>query len=169
VGALQGAALGFGVGLADSLWHGPGRRPWRLVMGALAGLIQPAYLIPFSLAGLLAPQAGPEVYVPVNILYGLVLGAVVSLGLPWLGERPPWRSHIGKPLLSAVALVAVTVPYVLLVYRDLAGVSMLSRILFAFVLSIGLGMSQCRWKRASSVAIEENEAFDLSIARPASS
>ena len=169
VGALQGAALGFGVGLADSLWHGPGRRPWRLVMGALAGLIQPAYLIPFSLAGLLAPQAGPEVYVPVNILYGLVLGAVVSPGLPRLGERPPWRSHIGKPLLSAVALVAVTVPYVLLVYRDLAGVSMLSRILFAFVLAIGLGMSQCRWKRASSVAIEENEAFDLSIARPASS
>jgi hypothetical protein len=148
VGALQGAALGLAVGIADAMWHGPRRPTWRLAAGALAGLVQPAFLIPFSLAGLLEPVAGPQVYVPVNILYGLVLGALVSLGMPRLGERPPWRAHLMRPLLSAGVLAAATVPYVLLIYRELAGASMLSRLLFAGILAIGVGMSQCRWRRA---------------------
>jgi len=155
VGALQGAALGLGVGLADAMWQGPKRRIWRRVAGALAGLVQPAYLIPFSLAGLLKPVAGPGVYVPVNILYGLILGALISLGLPRLGERPPWRSHIGKPLLSAAALAVATVPYVLLVYVDQAGISMLSRLLFAVILAFGVGMSQCHWRRIPTPPIAD--------------
>jgi DNA-binding SARP family transcriptional activator len=169
VGALQGAALGLSVGLADAMWHGPRRRLWRPVMGALAGLIQPAYQIPFSLAGLLGPVAGPQVYVPINILYGLILGSVISLGLPRLGARPPWRTHIGKPLLSALALGIATVPYVLLLYRELAGASMLSRILFASILSIGIGMSQCRWRRTTPATSEGQEATDLRMMRPVSS
>ncbi len=151
VGALQGAALGVSVGIADAMGHGPKRPVWRLAAGALAGLVQPAFLIPFSLAGLLEPVAGPQVYVPVNILYGLILGALVSLGMPRLGERPPWRAHLARPLLSAAAVAAATVPYVFLVYVDQAGISMLSRLLFAGILAVGVGMSQCRWGRAPEV------------------
>ncbi len=163
IGALQGAALGFGVGLADAMWQGPRRGPWRAVLGALAGLIQPAYLIPFSLAGLLDPRAGPGLYVPVNILYGLILGALISLGMPRLGERPSWRSHLGRALLSALGAVVVTVPYVILLYRELAGASMLSRILFAFLLAVGIGMSQCRWRRARSADPEGQGAIEIKV------
>lgn len=148
VGALQGAALGVAVGIADAMGHGPRRPAGRMAAGALAGLVQPAFLIPFSLAGLLEPVAGPQVYVPVNILYGLILGALVSLGMPRLGDRPPWRAHLIRPLLSAAVLAVATVPYVLLIYRELAGASMLSRLLFAAILAVGVGMSQCRWRRA---------------------
>jgi DNA-binding SARP family transcriptional activator len=148
VGALQGTALGAAVGIADAMGHGPKRPVWRLAAGALAGLVQPAFLIPFSLAGLLEPVAGPQVYVPVNILYGLILGALIAMGMPRLGDRPPWRAHLVRPLLSAAVLAAATVPYVLLIYRELAGASMLSRLLFAAILAIGVGMSQCRWRPA---------------------
>lgn len=158
VGALQGAALGFATGVADAMWQGAGSRTWRLFLGALAGLVQPAFQISFSLAGLLDPVAGPGVYVPVNFAYGLILGALISLGLPRLGERPHWRSHLPRPLLSAATLAAATVPYVLLIYMDQAGISMLSRLLFACLLALGVGLSQCRWRRAQGAAIIEERA-----------
>ncbi len=166
VGGLQGAALGLAVGLADALRRRRRGDAVRLSAGALAGLIQPAYSVPFALVGLLRPAAEPAVYVPVNILYGLLLGAITALGMPLLGERPPWKRHLGLPLLCATMSALVTIPYVFLIYQAEAGISMLSRLLFAFVLTLGIGLSQCRWRRSKSAVIEA-EAVDGRLARPA--
>ena len=140
-GGLMGMASGFGVGLADALWRGWLQSRWRLVMGGLAGLVQSAYLIAFALMELFHPVAGPMVYVPVYIFYGVLVGLVTTFAIPRLGTRSPVRRQFVRALGAGAASALVTIPYVFLIYVDEATASLLSRLLYAFLLPFGIGLA----------------------------
>jgi MFS family permease len=136
VGAVLGLASGFAVGLADSLWRlNAGRR--RYIFGGIAGLSYAGYLISFSLIGLLSPRAVPAVYIPVNLLYGLILGILMTYVIPELGATKVSRKPILRAIHSALIGSLITIPYTYLIYLDQAGVTFLSRIVFAAMLPFG--------------------------------
>lgn len=142
VGGALGSAEGFAVGLADALWKGPSRPRWRLAFGGLAGLLHALYLFVFTQVGAYAPSATPGTYVPVYVLYGLVQGMIASFAMPKLGHAAPARQQLVLSLAVGLAAAAVTVPYVYLVYQDQARISLLSRLLNAFLLVLGMGLSR---------------------------
>jgi DNA-binding SARP family transcriptional activator len=141
VGAFQGLASSFMVGLADILWRGGSRRKWRIFFGSIAGLFQTLFLSIFSLVGLFRPEAEASVYVPVYLVYGLLIGAVLSMVVPKLGSSSSFRQRLPKVSTAALVIAIITVPYVYLVYLDQAKISLLSRLMYAILLPIGLGFS----------------------------
>jgi DNA-binding SARP family transcriptional activator len=141
IGGILGMASGFSVGLADALWKGGSRGRWRLLVGSLAGLVHSAYLILFSLIGAFLPSASSSVFIPADIVYGLVQGLIAALVIPPIGSFASFRQQLLRSLSAGLASVLVTVPYVYVVYVGEASSSMFSRLLSAFVLVFGLGMA----------------------------
>ncbi len=141
IGGLQGIASGFAVGLADALWRGASRNTWRNIFGSFSGLVHSAYLIVFSITGLLSPLAGPQVHIPVNIVYGLILGLALAYVVPTLGEPSSFRRQFFRSLRAAVAFSLVTIVYVFVIYLEEAGVSLFSRVLFGMMLPMGFGLA----------------------------
>ncbi len=144
VGSLQGLLSGVLVGVADALGSHDRAWRWRLLLGCGAGLFYAAYLITFAAAGLLGPEAPPAIYVPVNILYGLFVGLALSLAIPPLLGAATLRQQVARCARGALVLLVATIPYVYLVYREKAEVSLLSRLLVALVLPCGVGLALTR-------------------------
>jgi DNA-binding SARP family transcriptional activator len=136
VGAVLGLTTSFAVGLADGLWKLKAGR-WRYVFGGIAGLSYSGYLISFSLIGLLSPNADPVIYIPVNLLYGLILGILMANVIPKLGTTSFSRKPMLRAVYSALIGSLLTVPYTFVIYLDQAGVTLLSRIIFAAMLPFG--------------------------------
>jgi hypothetical protein len=141
VGGILGMASGFAVGLADALWKGGSRGRWRLLVGSLAGLVHSAYLILFSLIGAFLPSASSSVFIPADIVYGLVQGLIAALVIPPLGTFASFRQQFLRAVSAGLASVLVTIPYVYVVYVGEASSSMFSRLLSAFLLMFGLGIA----------------------------
>jgi hypothetical protein len=141
VGCLLGSTAGFAISLADTLWRGRQRVRWRVALGGVAGLAHSAYLLAFTLMELFDPVAGPRVFAPVYAAYGVAVGMIISIAVPGLGVRRPVRRQLLNAAYAGVASAVVTIPYVLLVYLDEAAASLLSRLLYAFLLPFGIGLA----------------------------
>ncbi len=139
IGLLQGVLTGFILGLADALWHGSPQTRW--ILGTASGLFHSAYLILFTAAGLFDPPSDAIVNMPVNLLYGLLVGLALTYVVPVLGKGSTFQRQLTLSTRAATALAAVTIPYVLLVYQQDAAVTYLSRIVYAVLLPIGVGLS----------------------------
>ncbi len=167
IGALQGSVSSFAVNLAESLWRGWLRERMRLVCGTLAGLAYGLHLIVFSLLGLLSPRATPSVYIPLDLLYGLVVGFGLALLVP------PWdieRARGSLPIRLALAisiLVLATVPYVYWVYLGLAAETLPSRIGLVTFLCLGMVLAfRKSWARAGGLGPQADAR--RSVAAPGS-
>jgi DNA-binding SARP family transcriptional activator len=141
IGGLLGMASGFAVGLADAMWRGKQRVRWRLLMGCLAGLVHSAYLIAFTLSDMYQVRVGAGVYIPVYLAFGLLQGLITAWVIPQLGTSVPIRKQLGRSVGAGVATALLAVPYVYLVYADKAGVSLLSRLVYSFLIPFGLGLA----------------------------
>ena len=160
VGGLLGAAEGLSVGVADALWRGTSRTRRRLLFGGLAGLVHALYLVVFALAGAFQPAVPPGAYVPVYGLYGLLVGAIASFAIPRLGDSAPFRPQLARSVAAALAGAAVTVPCVYLVYQGEAGASLLSRLVNAFLLVLGMGLGCIGNRREASRPQPTAGAYD---------
>ncbi|MGH2627840.1 MAG: BTAD domain-containing putative transcriptional regulator [Anaerolineales bacterium] len=157
---FQGLASCLAVGAADALSSGkaPGAR--RTLCGALAGLVHSGFLIVFSATGLLDPKAGPAVYVPVSLAYGLIVGALLTLLIPPLGQLRPMSRQLKRGAVCWLGISLAGLVVTLLLYPAAYVRRSLTDSLFGFVMSFGLSLAYGR--AGAAVPAEELEA------RPAS-
>jgi hypothetical protein len=107
----------------------------------LAGLVFSGYLILFTSLKLYDIPAPPVVYVPVYLLYGLVLGAMFSFMIPQLGDHMELRGLISRFIWVAVIIGIATTIQMYLCYGELDIRYLIFRALFPIMLALGLGWS----------------------------
>ncbi|MDQ4076416.1 MAG: adenylate/guanylate cyclase domain-containing protein [Chloroflexota bacterium] len=117
-GGLLGIVAGFTLGLVDALDGKRYRGGWRWLASGFAGLVLSALLIVFSLAGLLYPTVGPEVYIPVHIVYGVLFGVITSMVIPFPGSLPPVRGQMVRAARACGAILLLTIAHTYLLYRN---------------------------------------------------
>ena len=144
VGAILGMASGFAIGVADALWTAELRTRWRILAGGLAGLAHSAYLILFALVGAFEPMAPPSVYIPADIVYGIVQGLIVAFAIPQLGSGSSFRQQLIRSACAGGVSALTAVPYVFSVSPAEPIVLFLSRLLNAFLLPFGVGLALSR-------------------------
>jgi hypothetical protein len=155
---LTGMWLGFFVGLADALWKGTSNKRWRLLFGALGGFLHSAFLMSFSLMGLLEPVNVPRVYVPLQILYGAVRGMTLTLVIPRVGTTLPISLQVRRALLASGLSALLLVMYAYPTYLDNTPAYLLrwlpTEILAILGLSLGFSSARPLKERgAKSVAL----------------
>jgi hypothetical protein len=140
VGGLQGLATSFLVGLADALWGSETRNGRRLIFGVLSGIAYSLYLNGFALTGLLSPEVEPGTYIPVNFLFSLLLGMLLSFLVPRLGASSSFQRQLARSLLIGCVICLMSVPYAYVVYHEIAFVSLLPRLVPGLMLPLGFGL-----------------------------
>ncbi|MCJ7568640.1 MAG: hypothetical protein MUO58_13975 [Anaerolineales bacterium] len=137
-GGLFGVAVAFIVGLADDWWRGASRLKWRVLFGAIAGLIHSFFLISLSAIGSLKPLASASIYVPIYLLYGFAIGAALSFVVPTIGTLLPSRDAILRSVGAALFLAILAVPTICIVYQGKAFPSIFVDLIFALLFPVGL-------------------------------
>jgi DNA-binding SARP family transcriptional activator len=138
IGGCQGLASGFAIGLADALAVQRTAAKWRLFAGGLSGLVLSTILIILTWVGLLFGHAGPEVFIPVNIAYGILIGVGTSFVYPRLGELRGLREQLKRGLLVTLVLLGITTAQVYILYQELALSILPGRIMFVLLVVFGL-------------------------------
>jgi DNA-binding SARP family transcriptional activator len=140
-GGLQGIAIGLHMGLTDVLWRGTSHPKWRLFFAGLAGLTYSIIYILLSISGGFSPEAGPEIYIPLYLLYGFFLGMALSLIVPELGLSSPTRRQIQRSLWASSIIAILSIPLELLVY-PVDYVSAISLdLIFAIIFPLGIALA----------------------------
>ena len=111
---------------------------------SLAGLAHSAYLILFALVGAFEPMAPPSVYIPADIVYGIVQGLIVAFAIPQLGSGSSFRQQLIRSACAGGVSALTAVPYVFSVSPAEPIVLFLSRLLNAFLLPFGVGLALSR-------------------------
>ena len=98
---------------------------------------------PLALTGAYQPTAPMAIQIPVNVLYGVLIGMMATYVVPRLGESSSIRRQLARSLLVGLAAALVTVLQVFLVYESEAVRSLFSKCLqpLLFVLGVGLALS----------------------------
>jgi class 3 adenylate cyclase len=140
-GGLQGVASGFTVQAADVFWPSKYSGAWRFVAGGLAGMVFSALMILFASAGLISPAAGPQVYVPVFLVYGFLQGGALSWVIPRLGAPVSGHLLTVKVFQTSLFIGLVAIPAIFLVYQE----SSLTRLpidgLYAVLMPSGMALA----------------------------
>jgi class 3 adenylate cyclase len=140
-GALQGLASGAVLGLGDVMWSARLSSAGRFMIAGLGGLVFSILMILFASAGLFSPTAGPGVYIPVFVVYGLLQGGALSWVIPRLGANLSGRMLALKYLQASLFIGVVALPTIFLVYQD----STLARLpidwLYALLMPAGLALA----------------------------
>jgi DNA-binding SARP family transcriptional activator len=136
-GGLLGMATGLFVGLADTVARSRKAPRWRIAAGAAAGLVHSFFLIMLSATGGLQPNAPAAVYVPVDVLFGLLVGTMLILVVP-LPDRPvSTRDQLGRAIMASAGLIIVSLPLVFVLYREASTTALPLYLLFAVFFPLG--------------------------------
>lgn len=139
-GLLQGWMAGLLLGLSDALRSPAGNLNWRYLPGALAGLVFTLFFDAFQLLNDSPPPNSPAVIFVANLLYGLLLGGLLSLVIPPLGTR---RGSPAQWLRIAVAIALASlaaIPYTVVVFEQDASQFYFSRLGLAVLLPLTIGL-----------------------------
>jgi class 3 adenylate cyclase len=140
-GGLQGRASGFAVGLADVLLPVRQSATWRFVAGGSAGMVFSVLSILFASTDLMYPVAGPQMYVPVFVVYGFLQGGALAWVISRPGAAVSGRFLVIKVLLVSLFIGLVATPSIFLVYQERS----LSRLpldwLYAILMCGGLALA----------------------------
>lgn len=143
-GGLLGSALGFGLGLADTLWKGRGR----FILGGVAGWVHSFFLISLSLFEAFKPEATSSVYIPIYLTYGLLTGVALTLVFPSMGKPVSLRHQIIRSICASGIISLIALPAVYLVYRQSALSALILHLMVAWLFPLGLAWSMSRvWGR----------------------
>jgi hypothetical protein len=150
IGEIHGSASGFILGVTDALCHGMRLGKLRLVLGLGSGLPLAVWLVVLTLLGLVSPDVGPAVYIPVYFFYGMGLGAVSALVIPPLETRRSVRQQLASALVAVAVATPVTVLYVYVVYPTLVAETLPNRMIFAIVYSLTMALVFVRRTRPTA-------------------
>lgn len=140
----QGLASCMAVGAADALSSDKNMRVTRTVCGALAGLVHSTFLIVFSATGLLSPSAGPALYTPVFLAYGMIVGALLTLPIPRIGQLRPMSRQLRRGVVCWLGISLAGLLVTLMLYPAAYARRSLTDSLFGFVMSFGLALAYGR-------------------------
>jgi class 3 adenylate cyclase len=146
IGSLQGAASGFALGVADAVWKDIQQRSWRWAAGLGSGLAMTGILTLFTIWGVMSPDAGASVYLPLFVLSGLASGAAATMVLPRLGDRPSVGELMKRALGATVLLAVANIPVAFLAFRSTTLESFVFRLLFAIGFPLALALLFGRWR-----------------------
>lgn len=140
-GGLQGIAIGLHMGLADAFGKGKTHPRWRLFWGGMAGLTYSIIYIILSLSGGFQPEAGPELYIPLYLVYGFCLGIALTFTIPQLGTFSSTPTQIRRSLLATGIIAILSVPIELLVYpvEYISAISL--DLIFAVIYPLGIALA----------------------------
>lgn len=140
-GGLQGIATGLNLGFTDAMWKGKSHPKLRLFFAGLAGLTYSMIYIILSLSGGFSPEAGPEIYIPLYLVYGFCLGMALSLIVPQLGVPSPTRRQLRRSLWASGIIAILSVPLEFLVYpvEYVAAISL--DLIFALIFPLGIAIA----------------------------
>ncbi|NIM95418.1 MAG: hypothetical protein GTO18_17110 [Anaerolineales bacterium] len=115
-GGFQGIASGLLIGIADTFWIDGSWRRMRILLGSIAGLAYTSIIIFTASSSGTWTSLGPEIFVPVYLIYGLILGAAFTLVFPPLGStsslrRQLVRSSWASIIIGIAGIVAVSLAY----------------------------------------------------------
>jgi class 3 adenylate cyclase len=139
-GGIQGFFSGLITGLVDVLWSGKSSAARRFFIAGIAGLVFSLLFILFALSGLLKPTAGPQIYVPVFLVYGYLQGCGLSWVIPRLGERFQRSVLLRKYLKTTLYIGAIAPLFVYLVYHDQTLARLPIDWLYAVLMPAGLSL-----------------------------
>jgi serine/threonine protein kinase len=140
IGGLQSYISCLAVGTADMLWRGTNNRWGRYILGALSGLFFSLYEIVFIILTLLAtPQVTGPMYIPLLILFGLILGMGLAAVIPPFYSPIRGGGRTWRVVGVAVLLTGIALPLYGFIYQGFIPVTIVFRLLFIFVLTIGAG------------------------------
>jgi len=148
IGGGQGAMSSLAVGLADVIWDDWRRGRRRILLGIFAGLVFSGYLILFTLLGLYDLPTTPAVFIPVYLVYGVVLGAMFSFMIPQLGDHVSLREQLTRFLLVAAGIGFATIFQMYFCYRELDIPYLIFRALFPIMIALGLGLTLREYKNS---------------------
>jgi hypothetical protein len=115
-GGLQGASTGLVTGLADAFWEGKSWKRMRILLASFAGLVHSGFVLFTASASGVWASEGPSVYVPVYLIYGLIMGASFSLVVPRLNVSSSLRQQLFQSLRASLILILFGVISVFIAY-----------------------------------------------------
>jgi hypothetical protein len=140
-GGAVGSALGLSLGVADALGKTRPNELRRFIFGGVAGLVQAIFLILFTVVEAFNPVVGPEVYIPVDLVYGFLIGAAFSLVFPSLGSKATLKSQLVHSARASGLGVLIVFPAAYLLYQDTVLVSVIVDLLFVVLFPLGVGIA----------------------------
>jgi DNA-binding SARP family transcriptional activator len=104
-GGLQGASTGLATGLADAFWEGKSWKRMRILLASLAGLVHSVFILFTASTSNVWSSQVPSVYVPVYLIYGLIVGASFSLVVPKLDVSISIRQQLSRSMWVSLILM----------------------------------------------------------------
>ena len=150
-GGLLGAAIGFTVRFADSMWQGKNNGRWRFTLGALAGVVHAFFLILLPLAEGFNSTAEAAIFIPVYLVYGLLTGGALTWVIPSSGVHWRTRDRLMRVIYSTGFIAIIALPTVYLVYQDEMVSAIVLHLLVAFFFPLGLAVTMARIKESPIV------------------
>jgi DNA-binding SARP family transcriptional activator len=135
-GGLQGMATGLLVSVADTVARSRKAPRWRIAAGAAAGLVHAFFLIMLSATGGSNPALA-AVYVPVDVLFGLLVGTMLVWVVPLPESPASTRDQVVRSLMASAGLMIVSLPLVLVLYREASTTALPVYLLFAVFYPFG--------------------------------
>jgi DNA-binding SARP family transcriptional activator len=154
-GGIQGAAIGFNLGLADALWRES--KKWRIGLAGMAGLVYSFFNILLSLSGGFRQGIDASAYIPVDILDGFALGVALSLAVPCLGDSFMIRERLVRSLWASLLIAIIFIPSELVLYGGQAISPITIDLIYALVFPLGMALTLGRGVIAEDVKILQNE------------
>jgi serine/threonine protein kinase/DNA-binding SARP family transcriptional activator len=151
LGAPQGFASGLMTGIADALWRARARRIMRLILGALSGLVLASTTILVAAADTSSLPVSPVLYNIIYICYGLLMGAILTITIPKIGNSASRSTQLRRALQAASLATIVTLVMLVLFYREEFFLYIPARLMMAIVLPFGIAMALVRRNQENQV------------------
>ena len=144
LGAPQGFASEFATGLADVLWRDRSRRIMRIIFGAISGLVLTFFIL---LGEIGATSISPALYYLLNILFGLMMGAIITITIPRLGEPASRNMQLRRAFQACSFAVIVILVIIFLIYQDEFILFLPFRVMMAILIPLGVALSLIRQQK----------------------
>ncbi len=147
-GVIQGWLAGFFIAAADALRPVLRHRRWRALLGSVAGLYFALNFTAISLLNYNDPAVGTLIVLLANLLYGIVLGAILSLVIPELQTRRLRAAQLKRMALGTILAVVAVVPLAFAILPgDMSGLA--TRLMLALAIPLAVGVRFIPGREAS--------------------
>ena len=150
-GGLQGASTGLVTGMADAFWRGKSWMRMRILFASLAGLVHSGFIIFTASTSDTWTSEEPSIYVPVYLIYGLIVGAAFSLVVPRLNLSTSLRQQLIQSIWASLIMMLFGIICLFIAYGGNMGdrtfrLDLVMFIISAWLYPLGIALSLGRRK-----------------------
>jgi hypothetical protein len=139
-GLFQGAVLGFGVGLGDTLFSGNFRTRGRALFGAISGVVSALFFCATQLLSEEPVPADSSLVIVTNLVFGLLMGLIVAPLIPSFNSVQKIRNRNVQIVGSMLLLAMLSIPYVMIIFEVNYLEPLPSRILLSLTLPVAFSL-----------------------------